>query len=252
MSNGKAKLKIVVEESNTYAGKVFDLSIQVLILVSLIAFSIETLPDLNPKYKEWLGLTENISVAIFTIEYLLRVLVADKKTDFIFSFFGGVDFIAILPFYLALGLDLRSIRALRFLRLFRVLKMARYSKAVQRFHRAFLHAREELTLFFMVGLMALYFSAVGIYYFERAAQPEVFASVIHSLWWAVVTLTTVGYGDVYPITAGGRMFSFFVILIGVGFVSVPSGIMATALSEARKAEKTSKSEKREMQEEVEH
>ena len=89
----------------------------------------------------------------------------------------------------------------------------------------------------MIGLIALYFSAVGIYYFEQQAQPEVFSSVIHSLWWAVVTLTTVGYGDVYPITLGGRIFSFFVIMVGVGFVSVPSGIMASALSEARKAEK---------------
>ncbi|MEE2959277.1 MAG: ion transporter [Myxococcota bacterium] len=243
MTNVKAKMKIVVEESNTYAGKVFDLSIQVLILVSLIAFSVETLPELDPEYRGWLDLTEKISVAIFTIEYLLRVFVADKKNDFILSFFGAVDFIAIAPFYLALGLDLRSIRAFRFLRLFRVLKMARYSKAVQRFHRAFLHAREELTLFFMVGLMALYFSAVGIYFFEKAAQPEAFSSVIHSLWWAVVTLTTVGYGDVYPMTVGGRIFAFFVIMIGVGFVSVPSGIMATALSEARKAEKNTEAEK---------
>ena len=88
----------------------------------------------------------------------------------------------------------------------------------------------------LVTLLLLYFSAVGIYYFERDAQPEAFASVFHSLWWAVVTLTTVGYGDVYPVTTGGRSFTFLILLIGLGVVSVPAGLVASALSEAREME----------------
>jgi voltage-gated potassium channel len=120
--------------------------------------------------------------------------------------------------------------------LFRTFKIVRYSKAIRRFHRALLIAREELVLFLLVTLLLLYFSAVGIYYFEYDAQPEAFASVFHSLWWAVVTLTTVGYGDVYPVTTGGRIFTFVILLIGLGIISVPAGIVASALSESRDME----------------
>ena len=105
-------------------------------------------------------------------------------------------------------------------------------------HRAFVIAREELVLFFLVTCMMLFFAAVGIYYFEHEAQPEGFESVFDSLWWAVVTLTTVGYGDVYPITLGGRIFTFFVLMIGLGIVAVPTGLMASALGQARREEET--------------
>jgi voltage-gated potassium channel len=97
-------------------------------------------------------------------------------------------------------------------------------------------AHEELILYIIVTLMLLYFAAVGIYYCEHEAQPKEFASVFHSLWWAVATLTTVGYGDVYPVTAGGRLFTFIVLLMGLGVVSVPAGLVASALSKAREME----------------
>jgi len=229
-------LRRIVEETDTRAGRVFALFIQTLILVSLVSFSFETLPKLSPASVKWLYVTEVVTVAIFTGEYLLRVLVAEKKLGYVFSFFGLVDLLAILPFYVTAGLDLRWIRGLRFLRLFRVFKMARYSRAVQRFHRAFLIAKEEIVLFLCVAALVLYFSAVGIYYCEHEAQPEAFASVFHSLWWAVATLTTVGYGDVYPVTVGGKIFTFVVLLIGLGIVSVPAGLVASALSKAREME----------------
>ena len=96
--------------------------------------------------------------------------------------------------------------------------------------------REELVLFIGVSLMLIYLSAVGVYYFEHDSQPEQFASVFHSLWWAVVTLTTVGYGDVYPVTLGGRLFTFVVLFLGLGIVAVPTGLIASALSKAREGE----------------
>lgn len=226
-------LKKIVEHNDTPAGRAFDLSVQALIVLSLVTFALETLPGLSSTTKKWLYGVEAITVLIFTLEYLLRLLLADRKLAFAFSFFGLIDLLAIVPFYLALGLDFRSVRIFRFLRLFRAFKMARYSKAIRRFHRAFLIAREELVLFVIVTLMLLYFSAVGIYYFENEAQPEKFASVIHSLWWAVATLTTVGYGDIYPVTPGGKIFTFIVLLIGLGIVSVPAGLVASALSKAR-------------------
>lgn len=229
-------LKRIVEDHDTLSGKVFDLVIQLLIVVSLITFSIETLPSLSETTHRWLHIIETVTIAIFSIEYLLRLFVADRKVGFICSFFGVIDLLAILPYYIATGVDLRSLRATRLLRLFSVLKIVRYSNAVRRYHRALRIAREELVLYLFVTLLLLYFAAVGIYYFEHDAQPEAYASVFHSLWWSVVTLTTVGYGDVYPVTAGGRVFTFCMLLVGVGVVSVPAGIVASALSEAREME----------------
>ncbi|MCH2130522.1 MAG: ion transporter [Pirellulaceae bacterium] len=179
---------------------------------------------------------EVMSVVIFTVEYVLRIYVVERKLAFVTSFFGIIDLLAILPFYLALGIDLRTVRTFRLLRLFRIFKLARYSRAVQRFHRALQIASEEIVLFFFVTAILLYLAAVGIYYFEHEVQPNAFTSVFHSLWWAVATLTTVGYGDVYPVTVGGRVFTFFVLLIGLGVVSVPAGLVATALSKARELE----------------
>lgn len=229
-------LKALVEGHETTGGKLFDLGIQALIILSLFTFSLETLPDLSPQFRQALGIAEAVIVIIFTIEYALRVYVADSKTGYIFSFYGLVDFFAILPFYLALGVDMRTLRALRLLRLFRLFKLARYNRAIDRFVRAFTIAREEIIIFAMVTIILLYFSATGIYYFEHAAQPEVFASIFHSMWWAVTTLTTVGYGDMYPITIGGRIFTFIILIIGLGIVAIPAGLLASALNKVRREE----------------
>ncbi|EGF29291.1 ion transporter [Rhodopirellula baltica] len=229
-------LKQIVEKTDTKAGLAFDLTMQALILVSLVDFSIETLPGLSDDTRRLLWLVETTTVVVFTAEYLLRLFVADRKIEFATSFFGVIDLLAILPFYLSLGFDMRSVRAFRLLRLFRILKLARYNAAVRRFHRALLIAWEELVLFGIVAVIVLYLAAVGIYHFENEAQPDVFASVFHSLWWAVATLTTVGYGDIYPVTVGGRVFTFVVLIVGLGIVSIPAGLIASALSKARESD----------------
>lgn len=229
-------LKQIIEQNDTPAGRIFDLFIQALIVLSLVSFSLETMPNLRPATLQLLHAIEVGCIAVFTGEYLLRIAVAERRLRFIFSFYGLIDLAAILPFYLATGLDLRSLRALRLLRLFRAFKLFRYNKAVQRFYRAFVIVKEELVLFACVILLLLYLSAVGIYYFENAVQPEVFASVFDGLWWAVATLTTVGYGDVYPVTVGGRLFTFIVLMLGLGVVAVPTGLVASALVKAREEE----------------
>ncbi len=226
----KEKIRQIIDSDDTKLGRFVSIFIQVLILISVITFSVETIPTLKPETRSILRSVEVVSVIIFTIEYLLRIFMTDKKLKFIFSFYGIIDFLAILPFYLAFGIDLRSLRALRFLRLFRIFKLVRYNKAMNHFSRAIKSAKEQILLFIFITLLLIYFSAVGIYYFENEAQPEHFSSIFDSLWWAIITLTTVGYGDVYPITVGGKVFTFVILMIGLGIVAIPTGIISSALT----------------------
>ncbi|QNL20808.1 ion transporter [Hyphobacterium sp. CCMP332] len=237
-------MRKIVEDSHDPKAKIFDVFIQVMILISIITFSLETVPGLAETYSTTFYILEIVSVSIFTAEYILRIVIAKNRVKFIFSFFGIVDLLAILPFYLTLGIDLRTIRILRFLRLFRMFELTKFHTATERITTALRLAREELILFLMLSGTLIYVSAVGIYYFENEAQPDSFSSIFHSLWWAVITLTTVGYGDVYPITLGGRMFTFLILIIGVGIISIPAGLIAAALNQARRVEEEKKSSKR--------
>tara|TARA_B100000902_G_scaffold386478_1_gene429194 strand:+ start:560 stop:1261 length:702 start_codon:yes stop_codon:yes gene_type:complete len=224
------KLRKIIIDSDTKNGKRFDLFIQFLIVLSLISFSLETLPDLNDSTKIFLRNFEITSVCIFSIEYLLRVLLSPKPIKYLFSFYGVVDLLAILPFYIASGIDLRTIRIFRLLRLFRILKLFKYSNALDRVGDAFQSVKNELVIFTVATLFLLYVSAVGIYYFENSAQPDAFKSIFHSLWWSITTLTTVGYGDMYPITSGGKIFATIIVYIGIGMVAIPTGLLASAFS----------------------
>ena len=223
------KIYDIVQRSDTLAGRTFDLFVLFLIVFSIITLSVETLPNLPPIARQILGMCEVVVTVLFTIEYFLRVATAPSKRGYIFSFYGVIDLLAILPFYLSLGIDLRSIRVFRLLRIFRILKVAKYSNAMERFGRALSYAKAETLVFLFVTLMLLYFAAAGIYYFENEAQPNNFPSIFHSLWWAVTTLTTVGYGDFYPITVGGKLFTFLILMCGLGIVVVPAGLIAAAL-----------------------
>ena len=231
------KLRDVVENNTSKKGKLFDNIIQLLIILSLISFSIDTLPNKSSQLKEFLSLFELVCVVLFSIEYFLRIFVAEKPFRYLFSFYGLIDFFAIVPFYLSGILDLRFLRIFRIFRVFRAFKLIRYNKAIDRFGLAFKYVKEEVILFLIVTAVMIFITSAGIYYFEKDAQPEVFKSVFHSAWWSVVTLTTVGYGDVYPITTGGRIFTFFVLLTGVGLITVPAGLIASALSKAREFDK---------------
>lgn len=228
----KDKLKRVVEQRDTRSGRIFDLFVQSLIVLSAITFSIETLPDLNKSQQFYLSIAEYFIVGLFTLEYLLRIYVAKPRLGYVFSFWGMIDLISILPTLLVVGFDLRTLRTLRLIRLFRIAKFGRYSKALQRYQTALSSIKEELVIFIATTLLLLYLSAVGIYYFERDAQPEHFGSIFSSLWWSVTTLTTVGYGDNYPVTVGGKVFSFIVLMIGLGIIAVPAGLLSSALSKA--------------------
>jgi voltage-gated potassium channel len=232
----KKHIRKIIEDNTTKRGRYFDYFIQSIILLSLVSFSLETLPNLPKRVINFLETFEVVSITIFSVEYLMRVFVSKKPFRYIFSFYGVIDVLAILPFYLNRFLDLRFLRAFRIFRIFRALKLIRYNKALNRFNLAFKIVKEELVLFFIVTLILIFITSAGIYSFENEAQPDVFKSVFHSAWWSIVTLTTVGYGDVYPITLGGKVFTFFVLIIGIGIIAVPAGLIGTALSKARELE----------------
>ncbi len=231
------QFKQIIDENDTTAGKVFDLIIQFLIITSLVSFSIETIPGLSETTLRVLKIIEIATVSVFSLEYLCRLYFAENKLKFIFSFYGIIDLLAILPFFIAHGIDLRSIRIVRLFRLFRIFKVFRYSRAIQRLKQMFFTVKEELILFLIATGFLLYIASVGIYYFESNTQPEQFKSVLHCLWWAIVTLTTIGYGDVYPVTAGGKIFTSIIALIGIGVVAVPTGLIASALTKVIRDEK---------------
>lgn len=214
--------------------KKVEIFIQILIVLSLICFTIETIPSLSLETYKILNTLEVLFVFIFTLEYSARIYFSKQKTKFIFSFFGLIDLIAILPFYLSLGLDLRSVRAIRLVRVFRLIKLTRYNKAVNFLSSAFKDSKEELIVFSFLATTLLYLTSVGIYYFEKDLQPEAFGSVPQALWWSVVTLTSVGYGDVTPISTAGKIFTSIILFLGIGLISVPSAILVSAFSKASK------------------
>ena len=228
----------ILRDTNGYVelGR-FEKLIQILIVISLISFAFETLPNLSTAWQTVLKLTEIIIVLIFTIEYIIRISLCRPRLKYIFSFYGVIDILAILPFFLTAGIDIKSIRAFRLLRLLRFVKLLKYNKAIRRLRDALIDAKDELILSGIVAGILLYLASIGIYYFEEEAQPDSFGSVFHSMWWAVCSLTTVGYGDVKPITVGGKIFTGIVLIIGVGIVAMPTAILASSFNNAKKKEK---------------
>ena len=224
----KDKLRGIVE------GNIFTGIIQFLILASAVVFVIES--DRQQlevdSYATHFIVLDVVFLVLFSIEYALRVYIEPKKRDFVFSFYGLIDLVAILP-SLFLVPGFRVLRILRFLRIFRIFKATRFILAVDRLGAALREIQQELLALVILSLMFVYLAACGIHFFERNVQPEAFGSILDSMWWSVVTLTTIGYGDVYPTTSGGRLFTALVALVGVGLIAIPSGLLASALTEAR-------------------
>ena len=221
------KIRTIIESSG------FSLFIQLLILASAFVFAFESGRPTPDPYARYFKILDIGFLTLFTVEYLLRIWGAPKKRAFIFSFFGIVDLLAILPAMLFLLPHFRMLRILRFLRIFRILKVTRFILAVDRLTTALNDVKTELFALVILSLMFVYLAACGIHYFEKDTQPEAFGSIFSSMWWAIVTLTTIGYGDVYPVTVGGRVFAALVAFVGVGIIAIPAGLLASVLTEAR-------------------
>jgi voltage-gated potassium channel len=226
----KKQIGAIVWGTHPRYGHLYDYIMFGVISLSVLAMSIQTLPDISNELMRGLSLSNTVVVAIFTIEYLVRIWTTDKPLRYIFSFWGLVDLVAFLPYWLSIGTGTHVVRLLRLLRL---IKLLRYMTAIDRVRRVAELVWKELLIFLSFAALMLVITAVGIYNFENAAQPDVFKSIPHSLWFAVTTLTTVGYGDAYPTTAGGKFFTFIILMIGLGVVALPAGLISAAFMQAR-------------------
>ena len=224
------------------ASRFTDLFLFVLIALNVIAVIVETVEDLATQYATIFQLLEVFSVAVFSVEYVLRLwtCVADRRyahpvtgrLRFAGSWHAVIDLLAILPFYLPmiLPVDLRILRALRFFRLLRFLKLSRYSESLRIFGKVLRSERTELMVALFIAGVLLVIGSSFLYLVEHEAQPDVFSSIPAAMWWGVATLTTVGYGDVYPITPFGRFVGAIVAITGVGMFALPAGILASGFS----------------------
>ncbi|MCZ6873984.1 MAG: ion transporter [bacterium] len=225
------------------ASRAFDIFIISVISLNAISVMLETMDALSTRYGGTFDLIETCSVIVFTVEYVLRLWSCTAEARFAKPVAGRIryamtplaviDFIAILPFYLPmlLQLDLRFIRILRLFRMFRLFKMGRYVESIRICGNVFKAKKEELVIGVCVVLVLLVFAASFIYAVEHDAQPEVFSSIPASMWWGVATLTTVGYGDVYPVTPLGKVVGAIIAILGIGLFAVPAGILASAFAE---------------------
>ena len=244
----KKKIYHFINKNSTFIKFIYGL-----IILNIISLILESYKELRISFKDYFNYFETISVIIFTIEYLLRLWTSDleksykgnslkKRFKFGLSTLGLIDLIAILPFYLPyiLPFDLRIVRILRLFRLFRIFKLGRYSKSLKTITSVLKSTKSELAITAFVAFILLVLSSTIMYYFENEVQPEKFASIGHSFWWAVATLTTVGYGDVFPITTMGKIMSGVIALIGIGFVALPTGIISSAFIERIQDQKNNK------------
>ncbi|WP_341863877.1 ion transporter [Gymnodinialimonas sp. 57CJ19] len=236
LSLSRSDIIEILDGTHPRLGRVVALAIYGLICLSAVVIALETMPDLSPRVNAVLVAAEILILTVFVIEYALRLSCSEKPLKYAFSFWGIVDFLAIVPALVFLLPDFATIRAIRLLRILRLLKLFKANRALDRIARALDQAKTEFAIFFFIACVALYLASVGIYHFEHEAQPDGFSSIPESLWWAIATFTTVGYGDVYPITVGGRIFTGIIMLIGIGIIAVPAGLVTAALTEAAPAD----------------
>lgn len=241
----------IIDGTHPTAGSGIALAHQGLIIASAVAIALETLPNLAGWALAGLKGFEIAVLALFSLEYLIRLVCSPRPLRYAFSFWGIVDLVACLPFLLLLSPEWAAMRTLRLLRLFRVLKLLHTNRALQRLEKALHDNRGELGVFALLAFIILYIAGVGIYIFEHEAQPEAFSSIPISLWWAVVSFTTVGYGDIYPITAEGRIFTTAILFIGLGVIAVPTAIITSALINSELVEKIEDEVEEDLREDLE-
>ncbi len=239
-----------VDQAGDKVSRGFDIFIFTLIALNATAFILGTIEDIARAFGPWLEAFEQFSVAVFTIEYVAHLwcCVAHPayrhplkgRLRFALTPLALIDLAAILPFYLPfVALDLRFVRLLRVFRIFRLAKLSRYLQSLQLLGRVFWQKKEELATTFVVLIFLLIFAASFMYYAEHDVQPQAFPDIPSAMWWAVATLTTVGYGDVYPVSPLGRLLGAVVAILGIGLFALPTAILGSGfLDEIQKKRKS--------------
>ncbi len=228
----RQRLGDIIFEHDKLPDKLFDIALLIAIALSIVLVMLESVPWIREGYGQTLRVAEWIFTILFTVEYLLRIYVARKPWRYITSFFGVVDLLAVLPGYLSLFLlgsqYLIVVRSLRLLRVFRILKLARFLGEASVLRRALSASMPKITVF--LGTVVTLVMIIGSLMYVVEGAENGFTSIPKSIYWAIVTLTTVGYGDISPQTPLGQTLSAFVMIIGYGIIAVPTGIVTSELS----------------------
>lgn len=231
MNNIKERLYEIIFEADTRAGKIFDLVLLCVILLSVVLVMLESVASIYVNHQKLLKTSEWVITAIFTVEYIARIIIVKKPLRYIFSFYGIIDFLSVIPTYLALFIvgshSLIVIRTLRLLRVFRILKLTRYTQAGRFIARAMWASREKISVFVLFVVIIAVIMGTLLYLVEGEASG--FTSIPISMYWAIVTLTTVGYGDISPATPLGQLIASFIMIMGYAIIAVPTGIVTAEM-----------------------
>lgn len=232
--NWKQKLHEVIYEADTPAGKLFDIVLLIAILVSIALVMLESVDSIDEKYHDALYVSEWVVTILFTIEYILRIISIKKPTKYIFSFYGIIDFLSTIPMYLSMFFagthTLVAFRALRLLRVFRILKLARFIGESNLLIKALKASRARISVFLFFVLILCVILGTVMYLVEGADNG--FTSIPRSVYWAIVTLTTVGYGDISPSTPLGQFIASAVMILGYAIIAIPTGIVSSEITKA--------------------
>lgn len=239
ISNWRVRLHEIIFEADTAAGKAFDVILLILILSSVTAVMLESVVSIEAEHGTLLRILEWTFTILFTIEYLARIICIGKPFKYIFSFLGIVDLLAVIPSYLSLFVSgtrfLIVIRTIRLLRVFRIFKLARYISEGNVLLHALRASRYKITVFLGTVLSLVIIAGTAMYLVEGAENG--FTSIPKSIYWAIVTLTTVGYGDIAPNTVFGQMLASLIMIMGYGIIAVPTGIVTVEMANLKKEEK---------------
>ncbi len=230
------KVQEVIYGTETRAGKVFDILLLFVILISIIVVMLESVPGINQHYSNYFYSIEWIVTFLFTIEYILRIASLQKPLNYIFSFMGIVDLLSLLPTYLGLLVDgtesLMVIRSIRFLRIFRVLRLSRFMLGADILGEALRNSRHKIIVF-LITILTIVIIMGGLMFVIESREAG-FTSIPRSIYWAIITITTVGYGDIAPITPLGQAIASLMMLFGYAIIAVPTGIVSSEMTKLKK------------------
>ena len=236
------KIHEIIFEADTFYGKLFDIVLLITIVSSVVAVMLESIDSIHQQYGDILRIFEWIVTILFTIEYFLRIYAVNKPLKYIFSFMGIIDLLAIIPTYLIFIFPAAHfftvVRSIRLIRVFRVFKLSHYLRGAHTMQIALRSSRPKIIVFLFFVMILVIVLGTLMYIIEGSADTKGFDNIPNSIYWAIVTLTTVGYGDVFPATAFGKVVASFIMILGYGIIAVPTGIVTAEFSR-KKREKVS-------------